>query len=106
MDAIETAFDKSKRNDEECAMDGCPEKIRVLPVTKILTGGGYIWEWELSDKGWNELSGEDKVGEIVGLYELEGGSIVCDVRWPKLNIISKNIFMGELKKVEGITKKE
>ena len=72
-------------------------EILVMPRKKILTGSGYVWEYNLAEQGWNELTCPDKYGIITGVFELsEFGVIVADVYWPALDITLHNIFPGEL----------
>lgn len=70
--------------------------IKVIPARKVLSGGGTLWEYALFKKGWNELAKKDKYGFIVGCFKI-GGSEVCDVHFPKLDITLKNIFFDEIK---------
>jgi hypothetical protein len=73
-------------------------ELLALPRKKVLTGGGYVWEYTLANRGWNELSCLDKYGIVVGVFELTMHSmaIVVDVYWPAVNITLRNIFPSEL----------
>ncbi len=40
-------------------------KIKCKPRNKILDGCGYVWEWLLSEAGWNNLAEDQKYGIIL-----------------------------------------
>lgn len=46
-------------------------KVYALPKKEVLDGYGYVWEYELAAKGWNELPTEKKPGVIVG-HSIDG----------------------------------
>ena len=67
----------------------------ILPVNKVLTDSGCIWESQLAAQGWNELPDEKKVGRVVKNYT--DGS--CDVHFDALNYTATGIYIDELKPV-------
>lgn len=66
---------------------------RVLPVKNLFSGTGYIWEYFLFDKGWNDLEPEDKVGVVKAV---ENASY--NVYWPAVDHTSYFIFHNEIRK--------
>ena len=72
------------------------DKIKVVPIKKVLDGYGTVWEYILDTKGWNKLDKKDRYGIIVGCFENKG-FLVYDIYFPKLDITLKNIFPDEIK---------
>lgn len=64
----------------------------VRPRRDVLDGEGCIWEHLLAERGWNELTGDDKNGRIVAAY-IDG---TIDVYFDALDYTCNGVFPDEV----------